>query len=402
MVVTGAGIVTAAGMDWNENAEAFRNGKRAFGPIRQFDVSRQRAQEGAEVKLPDSLPDTGLSARVEARVERGAHLLLRAGAEAWGQCGWAEADDVPVILGTTCGGMTLGEDYYRAATDQSDVRRTQVRRTQTSRSIYYQAQRQGALLGQAFGFSGEVTIIANACASGANAIGHAFDRIRRGQDERILAGGFDALCQMVYAGFDSLQALSTTICRPFDTNRDGLGLGEGAAIVALETLQNARERGVKILGEIVGYGAATDVHHLTQPHPNGDAAFVTMSEALAQANLRMADIGYLNAHGTGTPLNDVSEAAAINRLLDGANVSVSSTKGGIGHLLGGAGAVESVICLLALEGQWLPPEPMLETLDPVCAFDFVTKPKNAEFEYAMTNSFGFGGANATLILRRGT
>ncbi|MGB0581474.1 MAG: beta-ketoacyl-[acyl-carrier-protein] synthase family protein, partial [Limisphaerales bacterium] len=340
-------------------------------------------------------PITELGPRVESRLERGAQLLLHAGAEAWGQSGWNGGGDIPVILGTTCGGMTLGEDYYRAAVDGSEVRSTQ-----SARSIYYQAQRQGALLGKAFGFGGEVSIIANACASGANAIGHAYDRVRTGQDEQVLAGGYDALCQMVYAGFDSLQALSTTTCRPFDANRDGLGLGEGAAVVAMETLDHAKERGVEILGEIVGYGAATDVHHLTQPHPNGDAAVATMSEAMEQAGLSLGDIGYLNAHGTGTPLNDVSEAGAINRLLNGGQVAVSSTKGGIGHLLGGAGAVETVICLLALDGQWLPPEPMLETLDPVCEFEVVTEPTEAEFEYAMTNSFGFGGANATLILRR--
>lgn len=396
MVITGAGIVTAAGMGWAENSAAFRQGRRAFGEITLFDVSRQRAREGAEVDLPARLPSSDLSARVESRLERGAHLLLHAGMEAWKECGWKNGVEIPVILGTTCGGMTLGEDYYRAAIEQSERRSIQA-----SRSIYYQAQRQGALLGQACGFGGEVTIIANACASGANAIGHAFDRIRTGQDERVLAGGYDALCQMVYAGFDSLQALSTTTCRPFDANRDGLGLGEGAAIVALETLESANERGAQILGEVIGYGAATDVHHLTQPHPEGVAAFITMNEALRQAGLKFGDIGYVNAHGTGTPLNDVSEAGAINRLLNGAKVPVSSTKGGIGHLLGAAGAVEAVICLLALDGQWLPPEPMLERLDPVCEFDVVTEPTNAEFEFVLTNSFGFGGANATLIFGRG-
>jgi 3-oxoacyl-[acyl-carrier-protein] synthase II len=206
----------------------------------------------------------------------------------------------------------------------------------------------------------------------------------------------------VFAGFDSLQALSPTRCRPFDAHRDGLALGEGAAVLALETLEVARRRGAAILGEIVGYGAATDAHHLTQPHPQGDAAFASMTEACRTARVNADQIGYINAHGTGTPLNDAAEAAAINRWAggDAANISVSSTKSSIGHLLGAAGAVEAVVCLMALREQWLPPTSTLESPDPVCEFPVVQKPTEARLDYALTNSFGFGGANATLILRR--
>jgi 3-oxoacyl-[acyl-carrier-protein] synthase II len=207
---------------------------------------------------------------------------------------------------------------------------------------------------------------------------------------------------MVFAGFDSLQALSTTQCRPFDAHRDGLALGEGAAMLALETLDSAKKRNAEILGEIVGYGAATDAHHLTQPHPNGDAAFASMNAACAAAQLSPDKINYINAHGTGTPLNDSAEAAAINRWAGAhvKNVAVSSTKASIGHLLGGAGSVEAAICLMALREQWMPPTATLQTLEPTCQFSFVQKPTDANVEYALTNSFGFGGANATLILRR--
>jgi 3-oxoacyl-[acyl-carrier-protein] synthase II len=217
----------------------------------------------------------------------------------------------------------------------------------------------------------------------------------------VLTGGFDALSQLVFSGFDSLQALSPTQCRPFDAHRDGLALGEGAAILALENFELAEKRGAEILGEIVGYGAATDSHHLTQPHPNGDAALASMNAAVQSAHLKPEKINYINAHGTGTPLNDSAEAAAINRFAGAhkKNLPVSSTKSGIGHLLGAAGAVEAVICLMALREQWLPPS-LLKTPDPACEFPLVQKPTDAKLEYALTNSFGFGGANASLILRR--
>jgi 3-oxoacyl-[acyl-carrier-protein] synthase II len=217
-----------------------------------------------------------------------------------------------------------------------------------------------------------------------------------------LAGGYDALSQLVFAGFDSLQALSPTECRPFDAGRDGLALGEGAAVIALETLDYAKKRGALILGEIVGYGATTDAHHLTQPHPNGDAALASMTAACASAQVGPDQISYVNAHGTGTPLNDSAEAAAINRWAGprAKTLPVSSTKSSIGHLLGAAGAVEAVVCLIALREQWLPPTSTLQSPDPVCSFPVVNQPTEAKLEYALSNSFGFGGANATLILRR--
>jgi 3-oxoacyl-[acyl-carrier-protein] synthase II len=293
--------------------------------------------------------------------------------------------------------MTLGQDYYRQATSTPNHHVGQARRV-----VEYQAQRQAIDLADALQFSGPITIIANACASGANAIGHAWEIIRRGQADRVFAGGYDALCHLVFSGFDSLQALSPTRSRPFDANRDGLALGEGAAMLALEKLDSAQSRNAPILAEIVGYGAATDAHHLTQPHPNGDAALTSMTLAAGTAGLKPDQIDYINAHGTGTPLNDSAEAAAINRWAGdhAEKLRVSSTKSSIGHLLGAAGAVETVVCAMALRGQWLPPTSTLETPDPVCRFIVPIKPAQGAIEYALTNSFGFGGANATLILRR--
>jgi 3-oxoacyl-[acyl-carrier-protein] synthase II len=396
VVITGAGIITALGNSWKSNAAGFRGGRVAVRPVTLFDVSRQRVKVAAEVDLPE-LPDCGLSSRSARRMDRAAKLLLLAAHEAWKQSGWEPSENLPIVLGTTSGGMSLGEAYYRQAiqTPHNDA-------GQAARVVHYQAQQQALNLAEAFGFNGPITIIANACASGANAIGHAFDLIRRGHAERVLTGGYDAISQLVFAGFDSLQALSPTQCRPFDAHRDGLALGEGAAVVTLETLESARRRNANILGEVVGYGAATDAHHLTQPHPNGDAALASMTAACESANLSPDQINYINAHGTGTSLNDSAEAAAINRWAgaSAAKIPVSSTKSSIGHLLGGAGSVEAVICLMALREQWLPPTSTLQTPEAVCTFPIVTKPTDAQLEYALTNSFGFGGANATLILRR--
>jgi 3-oxoacyl-[acyl-carrier-protein] synthase II len=270
--------------------------------------------------------------------------------------------------------------------------------------LHYQAQTPGRTVASAFGFSGPITIISNACASGANAIGHAWELIRSGRHQSVLAGGYDALSQLVFAGFDSLQTLSPTLCRPFDAGRDGLAIGEGAAILTLETLDRARRRGADILGELVGYGTAIDQHHLTQPHPQGDTALAAMALACQTARVTPADIDYLNAHGTGTPLNDRAEALAIGRWGGPRTTTlpVSSTKASIGHLLGAAGAVEAVVCLMTLREQWLPPETAFETPDPVCRFPIVCAPQDGRVNTVLSNSFGFGGVNASLVLRRWT
>ncbi|MBU6409689.1 MAG: beta-ketoacyl-[acyl-carrier-protein] synthase family protein [Verrucomicrobia bacterium] len=397
VVVTGAGIVTALGAGWAANAAGFRAGRTAFRPVTLFDVSRQRAKIAAETDLPMRLPPSSLSPNHAKRLARASKMLLLAAHQAWTQSGWRAQDDLPVVVGTTSGEMSLGETYLR-----DGLAFPRARRHQPSRVTHYQAQQQGLDVCSALGFSGPITIISNACASGANAIGHASDLIRRGRSERVLAGGYDALSQLTFAGFDSLQALSAAPCRPFDAARDGLTLGEGAAVLALESADVARRRGAEILGEIIGYGAATDTHHLTQPHPEGRAALAAMNAACLCARITPEEVDYINAHGTATPQNDATEAAAINRWA-GATASkmpVSSTKSSIGHLLGAAGAVEALVCLMALREQFFPPQTSLEQADAACRFQIVRQPRDGRLQVAMSNSFGFGGANATLIFRR--
>jgi 3-oxoacyl-[acyl-carrier-protein] synthase II len=389
VVVTGAGIVSPLGMDIAENTAGLREGRSAFSPVTLFDVSKQRVGTAGQVSLPES--------GFPARMDRGSRMAWLAAREAMARAGLS-GGTMPMMVGTSAAAMPLGEDYYRAALAGGEKRSKQLERVE-----FYQAQRQMREMAGLLGIDGRIRIVSNACASGANAIGQAFHLVRSGRADRVLAGGYDALCQLVFAGFDSLQALSPSgIPRPFDAHRDGLALGEGAGFVLVESLDSAKSRAARVIAEITGYGAATDVHHLTQPHPDGDAALVTMQAACAMAGVAPTQIDYLNSHGTGTPLNDVAEGNAIRRWA-GAGVSsirVSSTKSAMGHLLGGAGAVESVICLIAMEEQFLPASLNVREADPVCEFDLVREPRQAVVQRTLTNSFGFGGANATLIFEK--
>jgi 3-oxoacyl-[acyl-carrier-protein] synthase II len=377
------------GMDFQENAAGFRKGRTAFSPVTLFDVSRQRVGTAGQIDLPEN--------GFPPRMDRGSRLAWLAAREAMAQAGLA-GGAMPMIVGTSAAAMPIGEDYYRDAISGAEMRSVQLHRVET-----YQAQRQMADMARLLGLEGRIRIVSNACASGANAIGQAFHLVRSGKADRVLAGGYDALCQLVFAGFDTLQALSPSgIPRPFDAARDGLALGEGAGFVVVESAESAKARGARVIAEITGYGAATDVHHLTQPHPEGDAALVTMHAACSMAGIAPAQIDYINSHGTGTPLNDIAEGNAIRRWAGDAvsSVRVSSTKSAIGHLLGGAGAVESVICLIALEHQFLPASLNVREADQVCTFDLVREPRAARVERVLTNSFGFGGANATLVFAK--
>jgi 3-oxoacyl-[acyl-carrier-protein] synthase II len=403
-VVTGIGIITGYGTGWEINAEGFRWGRSAFKPVTIFDTGKQRVKTAAQVEFTAPFPKTRLSVHQIGRIERAGRLLFYAADEALSQAAWNSESKTPVILGTTSGGMSKGEDFYRTAI-QTPVRK----RSQATRVTHYLAQRQAMNLCQAYNLSGPIQIVANACAAGANAVGHGWEIVRSGLTERALVGGYDALSHLVFTGFGTLQALSPTSCRPFDANRDGLALGEGAAVLALESLASAEHRRAPVLGEIIGYGASTDSHHLTQPHPQGEAALKSMNFACQVAGVQPDQVSYINAHGTGTPLNDSAEAAAINAWAGDAvgQIYVSSTKAGIGHLLGAAGAVESAICIMALKEQWLPPMMSTQHPDPLVRFPMVQKPMKAKdlsrsFEFALSNSFGFGGANASLIFRRWT
>ena len=296
------------------------------------------------------------------------------------------------VVGTTSGGMTFGEDYYRALHQRGKLRHA------PSRIANYTPQKPVMDAQEALGISAPCQVIANACASGTNAIGHAFECVSSGRYQRVLTGGYDAISELVFVGFDSLQAATPDKCRPFDSGRSGLVLGEGAAILALENYEAAEARGANILAEVVGYGISTDNHHLTQPNPSGSGARQAMERALARANLAPGAVDYINAHGTATPFNDAAEGKAIAELFG--RVPVSSTKGMMGHSLGAAGAIEAVISILALRDQILPPNINFRSSDPALDLDIVAnRPRPAGIRTVLSNSFGFGGTNASVILR---
>jgi 3-oxoacyl-[acyl-carrier-protein] synthase II len=261
-----------------------------------------------------------------------------------------------------------------------------------------------------FGLHGPNLAVVTACASGTNAVGEATEIIRRGDADVILAGGSEAsINPLAMAGLGNMTALSTRnedpqhASRPFDLYRDGFIMGEGSAVLVLESLENAQARGAHILAEINGYGCTNDAHHVTAPAENGSGAAKCMRMALDNAGMENSDIDYINAHGTSTELNDKSETAAIKTVFgeQAYNIPVSSTKSMTGHLLGATGALEAVICVKALQDQIMPPTTNYETPDPECDLDYVpNSPRAARLKHVMSNSFGFGGHNATIILTR--
>ena len=298
------------------------------------------------------------------------------------------------VIGTTSGGMSFGEAYYRSLHGKGTLRHA------PAWIANYPPQKPVIDALEAFGISSPCQVIANACASGTNAIGHAFECVRSGRYKSVLTGGYDALSELVFVGFDSLQASTPEKCRPFDRERTGMVIGEGAAILALECLDSARARGANILAEVSGYGISTDNHHLTQPDPSGIGPRAAMQEAIKSAQIGLEAIDYINAHGTATPLNDAAEAKAIHDLF-ASRVPVSSTKSMMGHSLGAAGAIEAVVCLLALQHQFLPPNINFRAPDKNVDLDIVAnEPRSASIDTIVSNSFGFGGTNASIVIRQ--
>ena len=341
IVVTGLGAVTPLGADFPTSWQALLAGRDGQAPLDLFDTTGCRCHHAATAALPD-LPD--LSAKRIGRLSRASRLAIPAVREALASAGLLDAKgrsmlrELPVSVATTAGGMAFGEDFLRRvlADDRSHLF------SQVSR---YMPQQQVLDVQQTLGFSGHSMIVGNACASGANAIGHAADMIAVGEADCVLTGGFEALTELVFVGFDCLQATSTDRCRPFDLNRTGLLLGEAAAFMILESEEHARERGAAPLCHLTGYGHTTDFFHLTQPKPDGSALVEVMRAASAQAGITPAQIAYISAHGTATPVNDGVEAGAYAAFLNDAlgATRISSTKAAIGHTLGAAGGHRSAL-----------------------------------------------------------
>ena len=390
VAVVAAGIVSPLGFGLGETLTALREARDCVSPVTRFPVEHCKCKTAGQVS-DARLADAGAPRSRPERLHRVAQMMIVALGEALAQAPGFHPE--LSIVGTTSGGMTFGEEYYRGLKGG----RISTRRA-ASLIANYTPQKPVMDAQESFGISAPCQVIANACASGTNAIGHAFDCIRSGRYERVLTGGYDALSELVFVGFDSLQASTPERCRPFDRERTGLVLGEGAAIVLLENFDSAQARGAQIVAEIIGYGISTDNHHLTQPNPSGIGPRQAMEGALRSAGIGARDIDYINAHGTATPFNDASEGKAIAELFD--NVAVSSTKGMMGHSLGAAGAIEAVISLLALQNQFLPPNINFREGDAGLNLNIVANWCQAgPVRTVLSNSFGFGGTNASVILR---
>jgi 3-oxoacyl-[acyl-carrier-protein] synthase II len=397
VAITGMGIVTSHGIGKAVNWRQTQAGVSGMRPITLFDTTAYRTKQAGQVA---DLPVAPWKRFRASRMDRASNLLHHALSEALGESGWTPMQGLPVppvvFLGTTLGGMTLGERYHTAYVRKGPSL------ARPSLVIGHLAHSQLLHLMEEFSIPGIPRVFSNACASGANAVGYAFRAIRAGQTEYALCGGYDPLCEFAFAGFHSLQALSPDVCRPFDRNRNGLAIGEGAGILLLEAWERAESRGAAIAGEIVGYGDSNDAFHMTHPDPDGKAAAAALRRALTDAGIGPEDVDYVNAHGTGTPFNDASETAALVAALGplGRQVPVSSTKSMIGHLLGGAGAVEGILTVLALREKVLPPNVNYETPDPDCDLRIIRQAERSpRMRVALSNSFGFGGANATLVFR---
>ena len=390
VAVVAAGIVSPLGFGLGETVTALREGRDCVSQVTRFPVEHCRCKTGGQVS-DTRLAGAGKSQLRADRLHRVAQMMILALGEALTQAP-GFLPEISVV-GTTSGGMSFGEEYYRGLKGERPSRRRA-----PSLIANYTPQKPVVDAQEAFGLSTPCQVIANACASGTNAIGHAFACIRSGRYKRALTGGYDALSELVFVGFDSLQASTPELCRPFDRERTGLVIGEGAAILLLEELDSARARGAKILAEIVGYGISTDNHHLTQPNPSGSGPRQAMEGALKSAGLSAGEIDYINAHGTATPFNDAAEGKAIAELFDG--VAVSSTKGMMGHSLGAAGAIEAIISILALQNQFLPPNINFRNGDAEMDLNIVANHSQpANLRIVLSNSFGFGGTNATVIIR---
>jgi 3-oxoacyl-[acyl-carrier-protein] synthase II len=404
VVVTGIGAVTPLGGDFATSWRRLVAGETAAGPVTIFDVAGCRCKQAASALVPD-LPD--LTPKQLSRLSRAARLALPAAREALANAGLLDADGrsrlswLTLSVSTTGGGMAWGERFLRAMLAQEDGV------GQFPYIVRYQAHHQVHDLQRHLGFRGPITIIANACASGANSIGHGADLIRAGACDCVLVGGFEALTELIYVGFDCLQAMSPECCRPFDLGRNGLMLGEGAAFAVLESESRARARGAPILAELAGYGHATDLYHLTQPDPTGTPTVAAMRQAFAQAGCSPTEIDYVNAHGTATLLNDTSECAAFATVFGAGGeaipqrVRISSTKAAIGHTLGAAGSIEALFAIAALRTGQLPPNLNVQRPEPRVAANLVAlDERRSGMRAVLSVNLGFGGSNAALVFKR--
>ena len=390
VVVSGLGVVSPYGAGAKTFWTGLASGVCAIRPLTVIDTAGFRSRIAAEVPC-DAMDALGASLR-RSRADR---LALAAAREALADADLATRDrtDMALVIGAVGGGMLEGEAWYG---DEVRGKRPGIG---ALRSILPASH--ADVLGWRLALGGPRETVVMACASGAASIALGADLIRSGATPLALAGGVDAITRICFMGFNALKLLDPEPCRPFDRGRRGMSIGEAAAFVVLEDSEHCRRRGGRALGELLGAGITTDAHHVTAPHPEGEGMIRAMSDALAAAGREPGDIGYVNAHGTGTPQNDRVEALAMARVFGEGRVLVSSTKSLVGHTMAAAGSVEAVATLLALQHGLIPPTANLRDPDPDVPFDCVAQTaRPVELRAALSNSFGFGGQNVSLIFGR--
>ncbi|MCP5388758.1 MAG: beta-ketoacyl-ACP synthase II [Novosphingobium sp.] len=415
VVVTGLGLVTPLGADVETTWKNILAGKSGAGPITRFDASEYKCRIACEVKPADHEYGFDPDKRVDSKIQRQVDPFIVFGIDAAGQAiedaGLLEMDDATRLragcsIGSGIGGLPGIEKESLVLHEKGPGRVS---------PHFVHGRLINLISGQVsikYGLMGPNHAVVTACSTGAHSIGDAARMIRDDDADIMLAGGAEAtICPIGIAGFAQARALSTNFndeparaSRPYDEARDGFVMGEGAGVVVLEEYEHAKARGAKIYAEVAGYGLSGDAYHVTAPHPEGSGAYRSMEMALRKAGMTPADIDYVNAHGTSTPLGDELELGAVRRLFGDAvsDISMSSTKSAIGHLLGGAGAVESIFCILALRDQIVPPTLNLDNPSESCAgVDLVPyKAKQRSVRAVLNNSFGFGGTNASLVMKK--
>ncbi|MFC7365402.1 MULTISPECIES: beta-ketoacyl-ACP synthase II [Bhargavaea] len=407
VVITGVGAVSPLGNDAKTTWQGIKEGKSGIGPMTRLDREQFPAKVAAEVKDFDI--EQYVPKKEARKMDRFTHYALAAAFEALEDAGLPrrlEEEDAlrtGVWIGSGIGGMETHEQQFKTFQERGYRR---VSPFFVPMMIPDMAAGQVSIYTNAKGIN---SCTVTACASGANSIGDAFEAVLRGDADMMITGGAEApITTMAVAGFCANTALSTnpdpeTASRPFDADRDGFVIGEGAGILILEEYERAKARGAKIYAEIVGYGSTGDAHHITAPAPEGEGAARAMSQAISKAGVSPEDIGYINAHGTSTPYNDQFETQAVKTVFGehAYNLAMSSTKSMTGHLLGAAGGVEAVFTALALHEGILPPTTNYKTADPECDLDYVTDgARKQDIRYAMSNSLGFGGHNVSLLFKK--
>lgn len=405
-VITGLSLITPLGIGIEENWRKLIKGESGISRISSFDPSNFSTQIGGEVK--DFNPEDYMDKKEARRMDRFAQFSVAAAKMAVADAGLdvneLNPDEVAVMIGSGIGGIATWEEQHKMFLEKGPNR---VSPFFIPMLIVNMGSSNAAI---ALGLRGPNYAIVSACASGAHSIGEALRLIREGRAKVVIAGGSEAsLTPLALAGFCSMKALSTRndepekASRPFDAQRDGFVLAEGAGVVVVEELEFAKKRGARIYGELIGYGMSCDAYHITAPEPNGKGAILCMESALKDAGISRDEVDYINAHGTSTHLNDLTETIAIKSVFGerAYKIPISSTKSMIGHLLGAAGAVEFIVSLLSIRDNIIHPTINYEYPDPECDLDYVpNKAREVKVDVILSNSFGFGGHNATLIARR--